>query len=188
VDNLPNPHTRREIRRILDAVRGGQDASAALDGLSWPGVKAVLDYVFPPVMDKTAKEIQHLLGKGETDALRAALAARVLDETEAWREAHRRRFIRLTDPYWAITLHVQARLANREGEPWTGKGRSRMEAASERALARRLSRRPGEVTPHIVGEWLKRHETLAREGFEGDWLARYLAIYDVKGFNRRRRK
>jgi hypothetical protein len=176
----------QELSRILRAVVGGQDPGVALDGLSWTEAKAVLDYAFPPVakLDKTTKELRRRLGEHKVKALREALSARVLRETETWREAHRSPFIRLTDPYWAKTLREQARLANIAREPWTGKGRerSRMETVSDRALAGRLSKRGGEVTPYMVAQWLKRMEETPREGFDGDFLSYFDIIRNAKAY------
>jgi len=126
-------------------------------------VEALLSYI-----REHAGELKQRLGARKVEAIERRAIER---SRKLWLAENRTTLEPRSDPYWALFFRDQAHEANCAGKGHPATGRSVAELSSDRALARRLTKRDEQtgremnVSPYQVKQWLARMEELPFEQY-----------------------
>jgi len=122
-------------------------------------------------VDDNRRRLIGTFGSGKVYAVIGATARR---GTELWLGEKRSKLVPISDPYLALVLRDLAREVNCKGKGHSAKGRSVDELTSDRALARRLTKRDEQtgremkVSPYQVKQWRERMEELSFEQYAAE--------------------
>jgi hypothetical protein len=115
-----------------------------------------------------ASELKQRFGRRKVERVEGRA---IMRDTELWLAENRSKLVPVSDVYWADFWREQARQANREGRGRPASGRPVAEQGSDRAIARRLSKRDEQtgremkVDGREVKRWRERTEELPYEQY-----------------------
>jgi hypothetical protein len=165
MEGLPPGEENPAPERIEAALRTftAEQWKILVEGFGQADVEALLSFI-----QLDADRLKQRLGPKELGRIeeRARLRENIL-----WVENNRSTLVPISDPYWADVLREEARQENLERRGHPAKGVSVSEEASDRSLARLLSKRDEQtdremrVSPYEIKRWRERAESLTYEQY-----------------------
>lgn len=137
-----------------------------IDGLDSLDTRALLSHI-----RHNSGELKQRLGARRIERIEGRA---IMRDTDLWLAEHRDTLVPASDPYWAGFWRELTRQANREGVGRLANGRPIAELASDRVIARSLTKRDEQtgremkVTRHQVKEWRARMEELPYEQYASE--------------------